>query len=418
MPGSPDRLPKVLALADVTARLVRRCGALALLPLPLLLSCRQSAFPDVPPGYREFAYVANSATNTVSILDLVYLRADRTLRVGEAPVALATNPVRSEVYVANRGSNSITVIGTAENQVAATIPVQRQPVDVVVASDGRRGYAANSGANSVSVLDLDARREIASIPTGAAPVRLALAPDARTLVVSNQGSGSISIFAVASTYTGTSPAALRLRSSVAGCPGASDLAILPDSSKVFVACSGGHQVMAVSLAASPDSWSARQNVSLLSDHFLTMLDVGLHPGHLTLKPDGGEIFVSNSDSDSISEIATSTNEVGGTYTIASHPGPGLASADNATLWFTNASADTLGIYSIDDGRLAGSVRTGSGPQALAFSADEHLILSANAHSGDVAVIRTTGKSGPALFTMLPAGSSPIAIVTRASTSAK
>ena len=121
---------------------------------------------------------------------------------------------------------------------------------------------------------------------------------------------------------------------------------------------------------------------------------------------------------SISEIATSTNEVGGTYTIADHPGHAIVSADNSTLWIANTTADSLGIYSIDDGRLVGSVHTGASPDALAFSADEHLLLAANYRSGDVSVIRTRGSGAPALFTMLPAGSSPVAIVTHAFTAAR
>jgi hypothetical protein len=63
--------------------------------------------------------------------------------------------------------------------------------------------------------------------------------------------------------------------------------------------------------------------------------------------------------------------------------------------------------------MAGSVRTGHAPDALAFSADEHLLLAADAHSGDVSVIRTVDKNGPALFTILPAGGSPNAIVVKA-----
>jgi sugar lactone lactonase YvrE len=59
------------------------------------------------------------------------------------------------------------------------------------------------------------------------------------------------------------------------------------------------------------------------------------------------------------------------------------------------------------------VRTGHSPDALAFSADEHLLLAADSHSGDVAVIRTTDKNGPALFTILPAGQSPNAIAIKA-----
>ena len=70
---------------------------------------------------------------------------------------------------------------------------------------------------------------------------------------------------------------------------------------------------------------------------------------------------------------------------------------------------------IDDREmLPTSIRTGRAPDALAFSADEHLLLAADAHSGDVAVIRNTGdKNGPVLFTMLPTGGSPNAIVVKA-----
>jgi hypothetical protein len=71
------------------------------------------------------------------------------------------------------------------------------------------------------------------------------------------------------------------------------------------------------------------------------------------------------------------------------------------------------LYSIDDGRLAGSVPAGSAPDALAFSDDEHLLLAADAHSGDVAVVRTVGTAFPTLFTVLPAGNGPNAIAVKA-----
>jgi sugar lactone lactonase YvrE len=60
------------------------------------------------------------------------------------------------------------------------------------------------------------------------------------------------------------------------------------------------------------------------------------------------------------------------------------------------------------------VRAGSAPDALAFSKDEHLLLAADAHSGDVAVIRTETNDGrPSLFTILPAGVSPNSIAIKA-----
>jgi sugar lactone lactonase YvrE len=93
---------------------------------------------------------------------------------------------------------------------------------------------------------------------------------------------------------------------------------------------------------------------------------------------------------------------------------GIVSRDNGTLWVANFGADSIALYSIDDGRVEPvGIHTGSAPDALAFSEDEHLLLAADAHSGDVAVIRTEGTALPTLFTMLPSGNFPNAIVVKA-----
>jgi YVTN family beta-propeller protein len=172
--------------------------------------------------------------------------------------------------------------------------------------------------------------------------------------------------------------------------------------------------MAISLAAAPETWAAKQDPTLLTDHMLTLLEVGETPVHLALKPDGGQIFCSNFASDSVSSIDTQTNEVSRTDTIANQPVYSVVGADNSTLWISNFGADSVNLWSIDDGRMEPySVRTGHAPDALAFSADQHLLLAADAQSGDVSVIRTTDKNGPALFTILPAGQSPNAIAIKA-----
>jgi YVTN family beta-propeller protein len=391
----------------------------ALLPLLAALSltgCRRNEFPDTPTGYREFAYVSNGKANTVSVLDLVYLRPDRTLQVGIVPSGMAVNPVKAEVYVVNsgdaNGNGSVSVIDGDRNMVAATIPVHRQPYFISVDALGRRAYVANSGSNTVSVLDLNHRREIAIAGTGERPGLARITPDMRSLVVTNRASGSVSIFSV-TPDDDTSAQPLKLRAAFPNCPGATDAAILPDSSKVFVACSAGHQVMAINLAAAPGSWAAKQNPSLMTDSVLALLDVGDTPVQLAMKPDGGEIFVSNFAGGTISEIATYTNEVGGTYPIGDKPVHGIVSADNSTLWVSNFAGDALSLYSIDDGKMVSSIHTGSGPDVLAFSADEHLLLAADAKSGDVSIIRTQGKLGPSLLTIMPAGASPNDIVVKA-----
>jgi len=369
--------------------------------------CRRRGFPEYPPDYREFAYVTNGGSNTVTVLDLVNLRQDRVLEVGGAPSGITANPKRNEVYAVNSASGTVSVIDAEKNRVVATIPVHRKPYFIDVDGSGRRAYVANADSNNVSVIDLDKRREIAAIGVGEAPGLAKISPDEKSLVVTNRGGGSVSV---------ADPEKFKVRAVFEGCPQATDAVILPDSSKAFVACSGGHQVMAIGLAR-PESPLESEH----KDRLLAFLDVGKTPVSLALKPDGGEIFVANFDSDSISEIATGTNEVGGAYLIGAHPSYDIVSADNAFLWISNFNADSIGVYSIDDGRLINTVHVGGGPDALAFSTNGFLLLAVDARSGDVSVVRTQSYAlnGAArmgsLFTMLPAGEKPNGIAVKSFT---
>lgn len=391
-------------------RVHRLASTLLLLPALLLtLGCRRQAFPSYPDNYHEFAYVSDGAANTITVLDLVYLRQERVLQVGRNPTGLAANPVRNEIYAVNTGSDSVSVIDVASNTIAATIGVHHQPYFMSVSPDGRRAYVPNSASNTVSVLDLDQRREIAVAATGEGPGMARVAPDNRSLIVTNQHAGSVSIYSVSN----SAAQPLTLRSSFAGCAGATDVVILPDSSKAFVACSGSHQVMALWLSQTADSWRGKQDPTLQHDHLLALLDVGNTPTHLALRPDGFEVFSTNFGSDSISEITTWTNEVLGTYVIGAKPSRAIISRDNSTLWATNFGADSASMYSIDDGRMEAGIRTGSRPDALAFSADEHLLLIADSGSSDVAVFRTQSGTGPSLVTLLPAGNQPNDLVVKA-----
>lgn len=375
-----------------------------------LTGCRPHDFPQYPANYREYAYVTNGGSNTVTVLDVVDVRLDREIAVGENPVAVAASPTRNEVYVVNSGAanrdGSISVINAENNTVTATIAVHRHPVSIEIGPAGDLAYVADSGSNTISVVDLKAQREIAAIGAGEEPVAARISPDGKTLVVANRRANSVSII---------DPAARRVRQVFEGCPGASDAVVLPDSSKAFIACSGGHQIMAIALArgdAHPgnipglkgETWATQP------DRLEALLDAGKAPLQLALKPDGGELFALNSMSDSVSEVVTTTDDVGGAYMIGDDPVRGLVSADNALLYVANLRSQYVTVYSIDDGKRIGSVEVGDGPRALAFSGSGLLLFVVDTRSGDVAVVRTASRS---LFTLLPAGRAPNAIAVKA-----
>ena len=238
------RLVTPCVLARTIGRITQFAAAAALL---LLTGCHRNHFPSFPADYREYAYISDGASGTVTVLDLVNMRLDRTLQVGRRPTGIAVNPKRNEVYAVNAGSDSITVIDASKNQVVHTIGVHHTPYFLSVDPNGRRAYVANSGSNSVSVVDLETRREIAVAGAGEGPGLAKVSPDNRTVVVSNRVTGSVSIFAV----DASDKHPLHLRTAIPGCPGATDIAILPDSSKAFIACSGSHQIMALWLAVAP-----------------------------------------------------------------------------------------------------------------------------------------------------------------------
>lgn len=393
------------------------CGLLlgTTLLVGLLAGCSKPGFPHYSNNFREYAYIANGGSDTVTVVDVKNLRQDRVIAVGIDPVSLATNPVRNEVYVVNTGSadrsqnkpGSVSVIDTETNQVVATIPVGLAPQSIEVGPDGKRAYVPNRGSNSVSVLDLEHRRQIATIAVGQQPVEARISHDDKTLAVVNQASGSVSLI---------DPQTLAVRSSFSGCAGASDVVILPDSSKAFVACTDKRQVMALALAEQPSKEHPERHKR--PDQELALLEVGQNPTQLALKPDGGEIFVSNFGSDTVSEIDTSTNEVGGAYLVGAHPAYGIVGNDDSTLWVSNFNSGTIGVYSILDGRLVHTVQVGDGPTALAFSSNNFWLFAIDTNSNDLAIIRTQAYTPQGetiageMFTLLPTGKHPNAIVVK------
>ena len=408
--------------------MVRPFGALhpppairAIVAAVLLLAtgCTQK-LPNYPPAYREYAYVTNGKSNSVSVLDMRNYSSIATIPVGANPTGVAANSQKNEVYVVNTGSNSLSVIDAEQNKVVDTIGVERAPYFVDISSDGRRAYVADSGSNSVSIIDLQSRRVLRNVQVGKSPGVARVSQNGNVVVAAERVGNSISVIDAQS---------MEVRSTLSVCEQPTDVEILADSSKAFITCSGSSQVAVVGLSSAQPSTGtkalshverrseggkhARPSRDFGPDRLLALLDVGATPVHLALKPDGGEIFVSNFGADTISEILTSTNEVSGSYVIGAGPVRGIVSADNSTLYVSNFNSDTIGVYSIDDGKLVGTVHVGSRPDALALSPNQNFLFVADTAAGDVSVVRTAARQGAVLLTIVPVGQQPNAIAVKA-----
>ena len=134
------------------------------------------------------------ASGTVTRIDLVSGKVTAEINVGLHPSGLALDEVHRRLYVANSNSDTISVVDTAANRTIETIAVQpfakkvagTAPESVALSPDHRTLYAACAGINAVAVVDLVAvhPRVAGLIPTGWYPDDVVVSPDGNFIAVS------------------------------------------------------------------------------------------------------------------------------------------------------------------------------------------------------------------------------------------
>src|SRR6266513_4038767 len=164
----PTRTPRPNCkppLAELNRKLFLATAVLLCLAMLFFAGCNRRR-SDIG---REFVYITNGKSDTVSVIDARTLQVVRTIGVGRNPTGIIASPTRREIYAVNTESNNISFIDADRNVVIATVGVHRAPYFMSVSTDGTRGYVANSGSANVSVLDLQNRKVLANIGVGGKP---------------------------------------------------------------------------------------------------------------------------------------------------------------------------------------------------------------------------------------------------------
>jgi len=157
-----------------------------------------------------YAYVSNSADDTVSVINTSDNAVTATVDVGDTPWGVAVSPNEDYVYVANNLDATVSAISTHFNTVAATVEVGNDPLGVAVTPSGDYVYVTNSLDDTVSVIS--ASTVIATVDVGDAPWGVAVSPSGDYVYVANNLDATVSVIstsdnAVANTISvGNSPA--------------------------------------------------------------------------------------------------------------------------------------------------------------------------------------------------------------------
>ena len=108
-----------------------------------------------------FTYVTNFGSENVSVIrtfndpltDKVVFEKVRDIRVGRNPYGIAVDPAGTFAYVTNFTDGTVSKIDLGTNTVAATITVGSNPIGIVVTPDGSKVYAVNNSSGTVSVIN-------------------------------------------------------------------------------------------------------------------------------------------------------------------------------------------------------------------------------------------------------------------------
>jgi YVTN family beta-propeller protein len=281
-----------------------------------------------------YAYVANTDSNTVSVIDLI-ARTELTAIPGfSSPARLALSPDGRKAYVANVTGGSISVVDLATNTITTTFPAGGAPSDVIVSPDGQSLYVTLLLSDTVLQMDAATGATQRTFNVGVGPVAIAATPDGAKAYTANSLSSNDSITAL-DLAAGTVLTTIFIGAD-SGLPAA---AVRPDGRELYVAARADGVIAVFDVA---------------TDTFLTLILTGIAPQGIAFTPDGRYALITseNSNPDSVVVIDTATRMVVGTPitvgndSIGPTVGPNMIVADGGPLTVANdAALDALGFRS-------------------------------------------------------------------------
>lgn len=236
-----------------------------------------------------FAYVTNTDSKNVSVINVATKEKISTVDVGARPEAIAASVDGKFVYVANAGPKNVSVIEVSSNMVVDTIDVNNNPLGIAASPDGDFVYVTNSGSDNVSIIDTSSNEVVGTVSLGDFPVGVTFTPDSKFAYVVVSENNVVAVIEVSSMEV------VKTIKEVGNLPNC--IAIDPEGNFAYVSDTNGVAITIIDLSTNEVSGS----ISLASVNdccFGTCLQV---------TPDGSSLYVAYATK--VVAIDLSTNQV-------------------------------------------------------------------------------------------------------------
>jgi YVTN family beta-propeller protein len=289
--------------------------------------------------------------------------------VASNPTILAFNPSGTLAYVTNSGSGTVSVIDPSTGTVVNTITVGEVPLDVAFNPSGTLAYVVNFDDGTVSVIDPSTGTVINTITAATSPegigavgiTSVAFNPSGTFAYITDYATGNVIII---NTTTDTVVKTTTVAS------GLSSIAFDPSGTFAYVTGNLG-------------------TVSVIDPTTLKVLStitVGDDPEGVAFNPSGTLAYVANYGSGTVSVIDPSTGSVINTITVGSNPDEVAFNPSGTLAYVTNSGSGMVSVIVTSTSTVVNTITVGTEPDGVAFNPSGTVAYVTNKGSGTVSVI--------------------------------
>jgi YVTN family beta-propeller protein len=366
-------------------------------------------------------YVANGASNSVTVIDGTTSAAIATLAVGAQPRGIAINTVTNKIYVANTFSSDVHVLDGNSNTLSARIgliiegftgieAIALNPVTnrVYVVSQGAFGgngrlavidgatntlitsivvgarsralsvnattnriYVTNGNSNSVSVIDGVTNAVIATVPTGTFPDVIAINPVTNKVYVASGGSNN---FTVIDGVTNVATA-IAIATPVEPTTRTAAIVVNAAANKIYAALSSSNRLIAIDGV----------NNSIQS------VPLGSAPSALSLDPQTNSVYVASGVGNTVSFFDGATLSTLAVPATANNPQAIAINTLTKKVYIANTGGNSVSVmegrFNTEPERLT----FGHEPNQLVVNPVSNLIVSPNYEANTITILNASTK---------------------------
>ncbi|ROR92352.1 YncE family protein [Nocardioides aurantiacus] len=271
------------------------------------------------------AFVANSGSDTVSVLDGVTGALVATVPVGDYPTAVAVDPTTHAVYVSNLRDGTLSILANGGTGTVSTVAVGPYPLGVGVDQGTGTAYVANSGSSTVTVVR--DRRAVATVRVGSRPLGLDVDPTTHRVYVANSDAGTVSVIDGASNAVTATVDLGLTRSQLV------DVTVDRFTRDVYVADREGGRVHVIDAA---------------TDEVTGSLAAGTQPSGVAVDPGTRTTYVTDAGSDEVTVLDQRSGQVLDTLGVGRRPTSVAVDPTTHTAFVTNFDDGTVSVLRLAD----------------------------------------------------------------------